>query len=143
MADTDLPPPGKSTSIQLVVDGVITQIQDNVTSFTEQEDVDEIVTKPLGKSGSQISQEFVGHNGTAEVTESTSAPQDLQDLVNAARVARVPLVINIVRTTYFNDGSSVTHTYPDCKLTFGRKVSRGEATVTTITWKNGTPRIAS
>lgn len=143
MADTDLSVTGADTSVQLSVDGALIQIQDKVTNFTEDEDVDEIVSKFLGRSGSSISQEFVGNNGTLEIEEASTAAGALQDTINAARVSRVPMVINIVRTVYFRDGTSLTYTYPDCKLKFGRKAARGEATKISITWKNGTPRIRS
>lgn len=142
MADTDLTATGKNTQIQVVVNGAVTAIQDRVTNFTRDQEVDEIDSRYLGQSGRTTVQEFVGNNGTLEIEESTAAVGDLEDVITAAMVARVPVVLNIVDTTYYNDGTSKTYLYADCKLRFGRRVARGEATKTTINWKNGSPRVA-
>lgn len=140
MADTDLPVTGKNHSVRVVADGAVVAIQDRVTNFSVDLEVDEIDSKYLGQSGRKTVQEFVGHKGTMEIEESTDAAGSLEDTIIAAMVARTPLLINIVETIYYNDGTSASYTYADCKLTFGRRSSRGEATKTSITWKNGTPR---
>jgi hypothetical protein len=140
MADTDLQVTGKNTSIRVVQNGTIVQIQDRVTNFTRDLEVSEVDGQYLGQTGRQTAQEFLGNKGTLEIEESTNAVGEFEDTIVAAMIARTPLVINIVDTTYYNDGTSVTYTYPDCKLTFGRRGARGEATKTTITWKNGKPR---
>lgn len=143
MADSDLAASGKNTSIQLAINGGVVQIQDRVRNFNVDVEMDEIRSKYLGRSGSSIAQEFVGYKGTLEIECSTSAADDLQDQIVAATKLRIPIVINIVETTFYNDATSSSYTYPDCKLTFGKRVQRGEATTISVQWSTGNDRISA
>ncbi len=143
MSDIDLPISGKDTQIRVVVDGALKLVQDQVTRFTSKATYDEIVTKNLGTSGSKIDKEFVGWEGSIELSVNASTLDSLMDVINAALIARVPVLLNIVDTTYYRDGSSKTYTYPDVKLEYDRNVSRGESTKATLGWKTGRNRIAA
>ena len=143
MADTDLTATGKSTTVQLIVNGSPVQIIDKVTSFSAKPDTTEVRSKYIGGSGSSIAQEFDGWSGKIGLELSTSAFDDAANLVMGASIARTPLVINVVDTTYWSDGSSTTHTYPDVKLSGWEKaVKRGEATTGSLDWATGSNRIS-
>lgn len=143
MSDIDLPSTGKDTQVRVIVDGVLKLIQDQVTRFTAKTTYDEIVTKNLGTSGSKVDKEFVGWEGSIELSVNTATWDAVMDIVNAALIARVPVLINIVDTTYYRDGSSKTYTYADIKLDYDRNVQRGEATKVNVGWKTGRNRIAA
>ena len=143
MSDLDLPASGKDTQIRIVVDGVLKLVQDQVTRFTAKATYDEIVTKNLGTSGSKIDKEFVGWEGSIELSVNTAAWDEIMDLINAALILRVPVLINIVDTTYYRNASSKTYTYADVKLDYDRNVQRGESTKAPVGGKTGRNRIAA
>ena len=143
MADIDLPASGKDTSIRVVIDGVLKLLQDQVTRFTAKPTYDEIVTKPMGVSGSKIDKEFVGWEGSIELAVNTATLDEMMDAINAALIARVPVVINIVDTSHYRNATSKTYTYPDVKLDYDRSGQRGEAMKVTLGWKTGQNRIAA
>lgn len=143
MPDTSLPASGKDTSVTLSLDGALKQVQDQVTRFTCKPMYDEIVSKSLGKSGSNIDKEFAGWEGTIEFDVSNGTVDEMFDLINAALQTRIPTLINIVDTTHYRDLSSKTYTYPDVKLDYDRRTARTEATKITVNWKTGLDRIAA
>lgn len=143
MADTDLSATGKDTSITFSINGAPIQVQDKIKNFNAKPMITETVGKYLGRSGSSIGQEFDGWEGSFEVDQSTAAMDEGFDLVVAAIIARTPVVLLITDTTYFRDGTSKTYTYPDVKITVEKKVTRGENTTHSCTWKTGSNRIAA
>ena len=143
MADTDLSATGKDTSVTFSINGAPIQVQDKIKNFNADPMISEQMGKYLGRSGSSIGQEFDGWEGSFEVDSSTAALDEGFDLVVAAIVARTPVVLLITDTTYYRDGTSKTYTYPDVKITVGKKVVRGENTTHPVKWKTGSNRIAA
>jgi len=143
MADIDNPVTGKDTSIQLTQNGTLIQIQDQVTGFSVDVQMDEITTKNLGRSGSRNDQEFVGWKGSIDITTSTASADEFMDTIVAAAIARVPMRNNIIDRTMYRNGTSAQYTYPDCKFTFSKRVKRGESTTVTLNWMTGENRIAA
>ena len=143
MADTDLSATGKDTSITISINGTPVAIQDKIKNFNADPMITEIVSKHLGRSGSSVSQEFDGWEGSFEVDSSTGALDSAFDTIVAAIVTRTPVVLLITDTTYYRDGTSKTYTYPDVKITVGKKVTRGENTTHPVKWKTGSNRIAA
>lgn len=143
MADTDLSATGKDTSITFSINGAPIQVQDKIKNFNADPMISETMGKYLGRSGSSIGQEFDGWEGTFEVDASTAALDEGFDLVVTAIIARTPVVLLITDTTYYRDGTSKTYTYPDVKITVGKKVTRGENTSHPVKWKTGSNRIAA
>lgn len=143
MADTDLSTNGYDTTITVSINGRPVQVQDKIKNFNAEPMMTEITAKYLGRAGSSISQEFDGWEGSFEVDCATGALDSAFDQVIAAVIARTPLVLLITDTTYFHDGTSRTYTYPDVKITVGKKVVRGENTTHPVKWKTGSNRIAA
>lgn len=140
MADQDLPVSGTDTSIKVLVDGALKKVVDQITGFTVRPVTAEIITEPLGADGSKIDHEFRYYEGEITFAPSTTDLDDIQDVVQAGLKSRVPVVINIVSTTRYRDGSKRTYTYPDVKLTFERRARRGQAQEFTVSWKCGNHR---
>ena len=142
MADIDNPITGKDVRVQLFVDGALQQVQDNIIRFEETPVYDEIQTKHLGKSGSTIDKVFTHWEGSFEAANSRKEIEQIIDAVTAARIARVPVLVNIVRSNTYRDGTSKSHTYLDCKLEFSTTTARGESQSSTVSWKTGVDRIS-
>ena len=143
MADIDNPATGTDTAITVTQNGALVQIQDRCAGFTADLQVDEIVSKHLGQSGSNNDQEFVGWKGTIDVTLSTAELDEFIDTIVASMRARVPMRNDIIERTNYRDGTSKQYTYPDCKFTVGKRMKRGEATTATLNWVTGRDRIAA
>jgi hypothetical protein len=141
--DQNLPSSGKDTKIVITVDGALKEVVDQVTNFTAKAIYDEIVTKPMGQSGSLVDKEFVGWEGDIELALNTAEVDEMMDLINAALIARIPLLLVITDTSHFRDGTSKTYTYPDVKLEYDARKKRGEANGITLRWKTGKNRIAA
>ena len=140
MADIDLPISGKDTSIMVQLAGIPQGVQDKVLRFEAKPVFDEITSKHIGKSGSDIDNEFAHWEGTIEFSISSGIVDDLLDTVTQARIDRVPVLINATENINYRNGVSRSYQYLDLKLQFDRKTVRGEANTISVPWKSGVNR---
>ncbi|MEQ1731087.1 MAG: hypothetical protein ABL982_22185, partial [Vicinamibacterales bacterium] len=95
----------------------------------------------IGSTGVDIEKIPDGWEGELEISRKTRQLDDFIDAYNLARRSRVPTLITITTVKYFNDGSSVLHVYPDCKVDFSTQGSRGANVTTRLPWVCGVDRI--
>lgn len=144
MADIDLPASGKDESWTITFDGIVKKLDDQVTRARVRQVNDEIITKPLGQSGALIDQTFSHYEIEFEIAVASKVVDELLDLIDAAKEARVPSVISATCTTRYRDLTSKTHLYYDCKVAdYSRSASRGEAISVNLTMKFGRHRVAA
>lgn len=143
MADIDLPSSGKDTRWTITLDGVPVDAQE-IISVQVTPNYDEIMTKPLGREGSLIDQEFSHYELQVEVKVSNYAVDSFEDSLEEARAARTAKKINLTGVTTYRDGTTRTYVYADCKLTASRtSVRRGESVTKSLTFKCGSSRVTS
>mgnify|MGYP001562527744 CR=1 FL=1 len=142
MADIDLPVTGKDTKIVVTVDGALKLVADQVVGFDAEARYDEVTTKNLGVSGEKIDKELLGWGGTIELKAQAATLDEMIDVVNAALIARVPVLLSINDITTYRSGVVKAYTYPDVKLDFKASKRRADAQTVTIGWKTGRDRIA-
>ena len=142
-SDTSLPVTGKDIRVQVIVNGDLKIVSDEVTEFEDSDENETITTKPLGTSRRLIDKIHEGHSGTITFKNARKTIEQIRDEVNLARKNRVPIEINVSRSIFYRDGSSIKHVYNDLKLDFSSTDSRGDARTVTMNWETGEPRIAS
>lgn len=137
-----LPVTGKDVRISLIVDSVLQFTADDVTAFTDVDENETITTKPLGTSRRLIDKVFEGHSGTISFANSSPTIERIRDAVNTARTLRQVVRINVQRTIFYRDTSSIIHLYQDLKFDFDSADARGEARKVNVKWETGEPRRA-
>lgn len=142
MADTDLPITGKDVQARIIVGGQLRAVA-HIVRWEEKPVYDEVVTKALGTDGSQIDMPFTHWEGSLEIAENTADLDEVIDVINNARKLRIPVRVDLFRTYFYRDGTTRSYVYPDCKVGFDNRASRGEAVSKTIPWKCGQHRIAA
>jgi len=140
MADTDLPISGKDTRVQMTVDGVLTNVHDAITKFDSKPVYDEIQTKHIGVSGSKIRKVFSHREGSIEMTISRGEFDDIIDAVTSARIAGIPMVINVTENITYTDNSNRSYVCPDVKLDFDRRTERASSNTLSVPWTSGVDR---
>jgi hypothetical protein len=144
MADIDLAATGKDAQIVFTVNGNPVRVQDAVVKSSAEAVLTTIEQKHLGTSDVDIDIDSEGWRGTLEISARNATVDEFLDVVDAAIRTRTAIVINVVETTKYRDGTSKTYTYPDCKFTAAAKNnSRGEVTTHTISWRTGKARLAT
>lgn len=144
MADTDLPVTGKSTSITVLLGGVVKALTDQITSFSAKPSITEVATKNLGQSGSKVDTEFDGWEGSMEVSDSNGAASDIVDAMESASRLRLPLSVIITETVSYANGTSRRYTYTEVKIiSSDSSNSRGQARKITLGWKTGKQRVTA
>lgn len=141
-ADTQIPVTGKDTRAELLVAGVPVAVADQIVNFSAKRRVSRIETKVIGSSDVYIDQEPEGWEGDMELAVNRPGADTFIDAVDAAQRLRVPMSIQIVVTTYYRDGSSKTHVYPDVKVDFDSTARRGSANSVRIPWVCGVARLS-
>ncbi len=136
------PATGKDVKVNITVDGVSVGIIDTIERWQVEEVVTSIETKPLGRQGRTLDQEFDGWRGSFEVPMASDDVQVARDAIASARELRVPTVINIDEKYKLRNGQNKHWLYRDVKLTFATEVRRGEKVMQRITWESGNERIA-
>src|SRR5687767_4984440 len=138
MADTDLPITGKDAKLVMLVEGTPVLIADAVVNSAAEEVLATIETEHLGTSDVDVDVEHKGWKGDLECSVKNSAIDEMVDAVALAGRNRTPLVINVVETERYRDGSSASYTYPDVKITAAAgSRRRGEVTTRRISWRTG------
>lgn len=143
MADQTLPTTGENTKVELVVDGVPMKVIDSVVSFSESAQYKKVESEHLGTHNVDLNNIPNGWSGELEVSRRDGSLDDFIDAYNAARRARLPVLITIVNTKLFENGTSRTHTYPDVKVDFETRQTRGQNVTTRLPWRCGVERIAT
>ena len=141
MIDVNLPITGKDVRLSLIVDGAPIAVNDQITEFDAKPVYDEVQTKHIGVAWSSIDKIPTHWEGSFKITHNSSAMDDIVDEINAKRVARIPMLINVYVTYHYRNGTSRTYGYIDCKLEFDSSGSRGDAVSSTVSWKSGNDRI--
>lgn len=108
---------GQEVSVRLIRGGVVVSNVTSMGTFNDQVLMDLKQEQFLGETADQFDELFHGYKFDFEFQVSKANWAELQpSIVARARRATPNLVFNIVRTDYFNDGSSVTYTYTDVKF---------------------------
>lgn len=131
---------GKDVVVNLTVAGVRVD-ECAATDFTETAQYDDIVTKPLGKSTTEIDRSFTGWSGTITFVERDARLQALIDAYNFALANRLPAFLSITRTINYRNQTSITHTYVKVRIEFEMRAVRGETNTITVNWTTGEDRI--
>lgn len=138
----DLPITGKDVKIELIVNGVVQKIIDQVVNFSEDEASTTTETEHLGTDDVDVKKLPMGWRG--EITLSRKRP-GLDDFIDAYDLAlrnNVPTLISITSTKYYADGSFRTHIYPDCVISgISTSAQRGQNVNTRLPWRCGKARI--
>lgn len=131
---------GKDVVVNLTVAGVRVD-ECAATDFSEAAQYDDIITKPLGKSFTEIDRSFTGWQGTITFVERDARLQALIDAYNFALANRLPAFLSITRTINYRDQTSITHTYIEVRIEFEMRAVRGETNTITVNWTTGKDRI--
>lgn len=144
MADTDLAITGKDAKLVLLVAGAPVLIADAVVNSSAEEVLTTVEQKHIGTSDVDLDVEHEGWKGEVEASVKNSAIDEMIDEIALAGRNRTPIVINVVETERYRDGTSSTYTYPDVKITAASgSRRRGEVTTRRISWRTGKARIRS
>jgi len=144
MADTDVPVTGKDTKLSVLVDGAIKLVEDQIVNCTVKPMIDEVTTKVLGESGSKVDAEYAGWELEIEFAPSTSATDDIVDVLESSKRLGIPALVVVAVTTNYRDLTKKTHTYTNLVLTASsRSARRATAQSHSLTFKTGDQRIAS
>lgn len=141
MPSNQTPTAGQNVQVEVVVDGIPAEVTGDVVSFTENAQYQKLESRPLGSTEVKITHIPDGWAGEIEIDVRNGALDRIIDALNLARRNRVPTLVNITQTKFFEDGSSVRYTYPDVVLDFGNTSRRGEFVKTRLGWRTGKDRI--
>lgn len=143
MADTDLAATGKDTTVAFNYDGATIKVLE-VTRERAMPMYDEVMTKPLGGTMTNIDEIVTGWELTIDVDVARKDLDEVVDLIIAASRARVPGILAVTVKTKYRDLTTKTYTYLDCKIaSYNAGGGRGEARKSSLTLKTGMDRIAS
>lgn len=136
------PATGKDTKITITIDGALKKVFGKVVNHRKSVQKTTITTKVIGESGSYIDKEFDGIEGTVEIATDSKSIDEAIDLIDAAEIAGVPVVVALVETTKYRDLTSKTYAYADIKIDWEHEARRGDAQKHTFKWVTGLPRAA-
>jgi len=137
--DSQLEVSGKHTHLDIMDErGLLARI--SVVDFSVAPNMSEIQVKPIGRSGSNNGQEFDSYGGSFNINFSDQQVEDfIDDIILSSIVARAK-AINLIVTTIYNNGQVRSYKYGNCKLTFDKSVTRGDAQTIAVNWISGEDR---
>lgn len=134
---------GRDVALQLLLNGALVSVTDDVQNFTVDAKFDKMEAKLIGENGRRLQSEPIGWGGEFEIVITGATTQEFIDTYRAYKQLRLPALIQITQTDKYNDYTSKSYMYTGVELFgFNSTIRRGDFTSCRIEWDSGNERIA-